>query len=392
MEINNVYDMVLFENFHSAYRHKFDVYLIARLLKSKGLNVAIVNIYNEDKQEDYPNIPLIQLPGLRKIPNDNLWLMNSSLIKRVFGAILFLIQQHFYYKRIVGYIEPLAESFYCGSYHLMMPACFFSSKKKCYYWGLRSHRMAELGKAFKDSPILAVRLWYLKKRFLSNNTQNLFVSNEIIKYEFLKLGVPEKRLIIRDERCIESPISSIQENRDITTSFLVIGGLRRQKNILFTVEAFIKASIPNSLLYLIGENKDEEYENEISKAISDSQNIVRVNKRLGYPDFNNYFSKAHFTLFADEQGKSTITNGTMMESLMCFTPIIAPDYNPYSFYVDKHKIGILYHHGDIDSYASALVEAHKVGRLHYENKIKDFLESITFDKVADRLFVQLSKQ
>ena len=50
MKTNSKYDFILFENYHQATNHKYDVFLIAKLLKSKGLKVAVLDIYHEDKE------------------------------------------------------------------------------------------------------------------------------------------------------------------------------------------------------------------------------------------------------------------------------------------------------------------------------------------------------
>lgn len=381
------YDIILFENFHAAFHHKYDVHLIARMLKSQGMKVAILNIYGEDNPEDYPDIDLLDLPFSSNIPDDKAWLeYKGNIVKRLYYVLRFLKQQRSYMRKVRVFVQDRADSFYIGSYHLVMPSEFFLIKKPCYYWGLRSYRMTGFWRTFKSNPFLAFRMISLKRQFLKNNFQSLFVSNEIIKKEFIRLGVPEDRLVIREERCIEEVNSFKPECKDKEFSLLVIGGLRRQKHIETTIRAFKKASLNAGVLKLVGRNNDVEYESVIEKEIADCPNIERINERLQYEDFNNFITRAHFMLFADEKGKSSITNGTMMESIINFTPFIAPDYEPYTYYVEKYGVGLTYTPGNLDSYSSTIVKAQKLGYEHFINNIISFQKNIEFKNVATRLY------
>ena len=171
---------------------------------------------------------------------------------------------------------------------------------------------------------------------------------------------------------------------------LVIGGLRRQKHIETTIQAFKKASLERSVLRLVGENRDTEYERVIEKEIAGSPCVERINKRLQYEEFNDYMTKAHFTLFADEKGKSSITNGTMMESLINYTPIIAPDYEPYTYYVKKYGIGLIYKPGDVESYSETLIKAQRLGSVSFIENIGAFQNAIQFKIVANQLYNSIS--
>lgn len=384
------YDIILFENFHAAFHHKYDVHLIARMLKSQGMKVAILNIYGEDKPDDYPGIDLLDLPFYDSIPDDKAWLdCKGNVVKRLYYVICFLKQQSRYMRKVRAFVQDKADLFYLGSYHLTMPSEFLGIKKRCYYWGLRSYRMTGFWQTFKGNPFLAFRMVSLRKRFLKNDYQCLFVSNEIIKKEFIKLGVPESRLVIREERCIEEKKEFNEGNKDKEFSLLVIGGLRRQKHIETTIRAFKKASMVGSVLRLVGENRDAEYEELIEKEIAGSPSIERINKRMQYEEFNGYMTRAHFILFADEKGQSSITNGTMMEAIISYTPFIAPDYEPYTYYVDNYGIGLTYKPGDVESYSEALKKARELGYVSFIENIIAFQKAIEFETVASLLFDSL---
>lgn len=378
------FDFIVFENYHQASHHKIDMVLIAKMLQHEGKSVAILNIYNEDNTEDIDGILVINLPWKKRIPNDIYQKNPKNKIHSLLCYCRFLWQQHWYMKDVVKFIEPMAHQFYCGSYHLGMSSQLFKMKKPCYYWGLRSSRMTGFWNKFRRDPIKAIRMLMLREAFKKNPAQKLFVSNQIIKNEFVALGIPQNRMAIREERCIEYINDTNADRLDKNISFLVIGQLRIEKHVELTINAFKKANIKNSFLKLIGKSRGN-YEEQIQNAANGYDNIVRKNVFLSYSDFIDNFKQSHFVLFADEEGESCITNGTMLEALINYRPIICPNYNPYRYYIEKYKIGILYTPSDVDSYAEAIKTAEKLGIEYFIPAINNFLETITFERVAKSL-------
>lgn len=384
------YDFILFENYHQAQNHKFDMVLIARMLKSQGQNVAILDVYGEDNADSIEEIEVIHLPFKAVVPNDKWQLAPKNKLHSLACKLRFLWQQRQYMKKVVRYIEPLADHFYCGSYHVLMSPHLMTMHKQTYFWGLRSSRMTNFLQKFKREPVEAINAIRLKRAFVANENCRLFVSNEIISQEFCNLGIDKRRLVIREERCVESIADANVNNMDITPSFLVIGKLRKEKNVSFTVEAFKQANITSSRLYLIGKSQNK-YEQEISEAIFNDERIIRKNEFLEYSDFFEYMAKSHFVLFADDKGESCITNGTMMEALINRRPIICPDYEPYSYYINKYNVGLLYKAGDISSYASAIKQAVDLGPEYFKDNIISYLKTITFDSVSKQLYTNLKQ-
>lgn len=384
------FDFILFENYHLAINHKIDLVLIAKMLQHEGKNVAILNIYGEDNDYFVEGIPIINLPFTPKIPNDK-WQKNpKNKLHSLFSTLRFLYEQHFYMKKVANAIYPMADQFYCGSYHLRMTSQFFRMRKPCYYWGLRSERMNHFWKHFIRNPINGIRLMQLKKSFKNNQLQRLFVSNSIIMKEFENLGIASNRMVIREERCVEKLPEINIGYRFPELTFLVIGQLRKEKHIDTTISAFKLADIPNSTLKLVGRAR-REYESIIMSSIDGDNRIERISKFLSYEEFNQWFVKSHFVLFADEQGPSCITNGTMMEALINYRPVICPNYNPYSYYINKYGVGLLYEAGNVDNYAATIKKAAELGTEYFIPNIKKFLENILFDKVSEQLINDIDK-
>lgn len=379
--MKEIFDFILFENYHQAQNHKIDLVLIARMLQSQGQKVAILNVYGEDDNKEIEGIDIINLPFKATTPQ-------YHRIK-LLGKLEFLIWQKKYFKKIIKFITPLAKNFYFGSYHVQMPTELFKIRKPCFYWGLRSSRMTNFTRMLKSQDFINVlHAIKQKKLFMNNPKQCLFVSNEIIKKEFEDLGIGTNRLVIREERCVEQAISSNSDKCSTHPSFLVIGQLRKQKNLPITIEAFKLANIPEAKLCLIGRSQGK-YEEEITAAINNDNRIERNNTFLEYNDFLNYYTNAHFVLFADEQGESCITNGTFTEALIQHRPVIAPNYNPYSYYINKYGVGLLYETNNIQSYSDAIKKAVGMGIEHFQPNINKFLEEIKFEKVSKLLIEQI---
>ena len=271
------YDFILFENYHQAQNHKIDLVLIARMLQSQGMKVAILNIYGEDNSGEVDGIEIINLPFKATPPQ-------FHKIKLI-GKLEFLLWQRKYFKKVIEYIAPLAKNFYLGSYHMQMPTALFKIRKTCFYWGLRSSRMTNFTRMLKNQDFINV-LHAIKQKylFMKNPKQCLFVSNEIIKKEFEGMGINTNRLVIREERCVEHATSSNSDKCSTHPSYLVIGQLRNQKNLPTTIEAFKLANIRDAKLCLIGRSQDK-YEKEITAAINNDYRIERNNSFLEYDDF-----------------------------------------------------------------------------------------------------------
>ena len=383
-----MFDFILFESYHLALNHWYDVVLIARMLQSQGKSVAIFDIFHKEVKNEIEGIPVIHWKSKTQYPDDSWMYRKHSIWETLCHSVTDRHKIDNYMKEVRAFIEDKADAFYCGSYHNGMSTVLFEIQKPCYWWGLRSDRFRfNINKLF-PSPLAGLHILKERRYFMRNPYQRLFVSNQIIFEEHERLGISRNRMAIREERVIEEETDANLEALDKNLSFLVIGLLRPQKHIPLTVEAFKKADIPDSTLKLIGKSQGQ-YEDVIKEAISGDNRIIRQNAFLDYSDFNKHFSETHFVLFADEEGPSCITNGTMMEALINHRPIICPDYNPYKMYVEKYGIGLMYKAGDITSYAETLKKAKELGVEHYQSTIDEFLRTILFEKASNTLVEQI---
>lgn len=126
-----------------------------------------------------------------------------------------------------------------------------------------------------------------------------------------------------------------------------------------------------------------DYEHEIVEAIGDANNIIRKNQYLNECDFNNSYKKSHFVVFGDKKETYTITNGTFLEALINMRPVIAPNYDPYKYYIEKYHVGILYDPNIKGALSEAFCKAKKVGMQSFLPAIHSFLQTLRFEIVAD---------
>ena len=228
----------------------------------------------------------------------------------------------------------------------------------------------------------------LRQAFMKNDSQFLFVSNNIIKGEFEQLGIPQKRMVIREERCIDKIGNPEYERMNLEFSLLTIGMLRKEKRIDYTISEFLKAKMPTWKYYLAGKTVGN-YENVIEKVTTGKDCIIRINEFLDYNKFYQLILNSHFVVLADEKQKSCVTNGTMMEALINYRPIIAPNYEPYRSYIENYGVGIMFNPEIQGDLSRAMKEAECKGSVSFCAKIEHFLHTIEFNQVATNLYDQI---
>lgn len=375
---------LLFESFHLAQNHKLDVLIIAKMLKSQGEDVCIFDIFHEYNEDVIEDIPILHWKSNIMVPDDSWMLKKHSFLESIWKGLQYGIRKNQYMRAVKNFIVDKADAYYCGSYHVNMSTVLFGLKKPCFWWGLRSDRFHFSISKFLHKPHRAINLLIARIKFLSNSNQYLFVSNSFILEEHVRIGIPRNRMIIREERCIENMPTPNYNLLNKSFTFLTIGQLRPDKRIDFTINEFSK--ITTQCQYVLAGKAQESYENVISSSINEHNNIIRINKFLDYSEFNLLFQQAQFVVLADKQQVGSVTNGTFLESLINFRPVIAPNYNPYKYYIDKYQIGILFDPNVPGDLTNAMQKAIEKGCRYYENNIREFLKTIQFKNLSKKLY------
>ncbi len=374
------YDFILFENFHWAINHYKDVVIIAKMLAASGFRVAIADVFQEAKycQTD-ESIPHIKIK--EQIDFNILKCSEKSGLNSFITNSLNKIKIDNYLNRVVKEIIPSASNFYVGSYHSAISSSWlklFPSDKKVFLWGLRSYRLYEY-KIRPFSPV-GINSFFLRRFVDKHNNICFFLSDELIKREFLQLGIEGNRLLIRPERFTEK--IQFNENNSSVTTFFSIGSIRPNKRVELIIEAVKRSSV--NLKYILAGKASDSYENLLKRMYNNIDNIIRLNYRIPESEYNSIFENSDFLILCDKQQKSLVTNGTLSEALLKGIPVIAPDYDPYRFVLQKYHVGILFDPDDVKSLVSTIREASKLGKEHYKYNLLAYQSENMFNNISNK--------
>lgn len=382
------YDFVLFEH-TPVVNHQHDLEEIARLLIHQGKKVAIAEVYNECY---YCKDTEIEHFVFDK-PFKERFLFEKEcglVVKRHIHNRLVRRKYDQYLKYVLLELCKVTSNVYIGSFFNNTTYSWLydvPSSINIYVWGLRSFWQYE----YKLNPFSKSGVYSFLNRNLLDKKKNikLFVSNEIIKNEFLNLGIDQERIVVRPERTISKIAKSVSHNKQYLM-LLTIGSLRPDKRIELALEA-LRVINSNEIKYTIAGATfhDSKYEEIISKHIRGLKNIERINSRLSDEDYSKVISDCDFLVLCDKQHPSCITNGTMNEALLMGKPIIAPNYNPYKYIIDKFGVGIVFNPESIDSLVSAILEAKEKGVGFFAKSIEDYQKTLLIDNASEVFVKQL---
>lgn len=193
-------------------------------------------------------------------------------------------------------------------------------------------------------------------------------------------------MVIRPERTVYN--ISFKANSNTGFNLLSLGALRRDKNIPFLIDCLMNR---NNINYTIAGKA-----NRITKITVDEklekENINNINRLSGFitdQEYQNLFKNANFMVLADEPEPTCKSNGTFVESIFNSLPVIAPDFEPYRYYIKKYKIGFLYKSGDKISFIEAVENAKKTESNYFKEGIIKFQKDHIIDDVAENVKQQL---
>lgn len=382
-----VYDFILFENYFLARNHYKDICIIAEYLKACGYSVAIADVLDESKYciiKDVHHISFSKKRKLHFLPK------NVPFFIRVPWNRFEIFKYNRYLIYVMKELENQYKNLYAGSYWTGMNLSWIKKIPAdciCFFWGLRSSRIGQPNRQGFSS----TNANNLKDYFFQNKNLKFFVSDEIIRSEFKSIGFEDDRLVIRPERYIRNitPFSHISNKKQCV--FLTIGSLRREKQIEIAIRA-LSLVYNKCIKYIIaGKNNDRKYEAELKNLYLKDSRIERKDYRLSEKEFNTLIDSCDYLILCDKKQLSTVTNGTMNEALLKGKPIIAPNYNPYKYYVEKYGIGLLYDTNDIKSLSDKLVDGLQEGAQSFYVGIARYQQSLLFETIVKDFKRDLSK-
>lgn len=382
-----MYDFILFETLYNSVNHCKDLCNIATLLRDCGYKVAIADVFHEAECCKVEGIPHIQVQAKCNA------ILCPSTAKSSLGRYYENLKNRFiidkYLCKVIEELSSKTKYFYAGTMMIGMPFMWLSripQDKIVFFWGLRSYYLTYYKLRKLKYETISSKI--ISSYFLKKENVRLFVSDEIIRKEFLSLGFHPHQLVLRPERTIENLDQEVKkfENYSSKCNILCIGTLRPQKRIDLCVKALNELNVQNIQLTIAGKaSKEYGYDQHISNLIKDNSNIVRIDKRLTDEEFDNLINTCDYLLLCDAKQLSSVTNGTMMEALIAGSPIIAPDYDPYKTIVSSYGVGILYDITDKNSIQKAFVKAAETKSCKYKESIKRFASTLIYDDVL-RLF------
>lgn len=375
------YDFILFE--HSGARnHHRDLEEIASLMMSRGMRVAIAEVYQEKKFCRNTDIEHYYLKKSFSQKTYSEGDCRFSLLRFLLNRFV-LMSYHKYLRYVMSELSEVTSNIYVGSFfndNLYNWIKGVDSDINVYLWGLRSFWLFE----YKKKPFSIPGFFSFFNRNLLSKHPNfkLFVSNEIIRDEYLELGISPSRLIVRPERTALQLVGPIIRN-DNKLRLLTIGSLRPDKRIELTAKA-LQIIDSKEISFVIAGATDPKYgyEEVINLSINKLSGVIRINHRLNDDEYWRILDECDFLVLCDKQQPSCITNGTMDEALLRGKPIIAPNYNPYKYIIDKFKVGISFDPDSVDSLVTAIITAKKRGTYSFFKEIEQYQKHLLFETVS----------
>lgn len=148
-------------------------------------------------------------------------------------------------------------------------------------------------------------------------------------------------------------------------TFLTIGTISKSKNHLFVLDAMERANLPYP--YVIAGKPLDDTGSAVEERVKSlgQRSDLTVSGRFGYLDEAEYMDlmqAAAFLVFPYDLMRGNISSQVLHDAFSTGTPIIAPDIEPFRWYVERYGIGLLYKEGDATSFADTMHAAHAAGR------------------------------
>lgn len=358
-----MYDFIIFE--HSGIRNHFvDLCAIGHMLRDSGFHVAIANVTSEAKECAEAGLPILELQA-----HPNTYKSKTA-----------------YMKAVIEELSPKTKYLYAGSILSSTSLTwlrYVPKYQKIFLWALRSFFFVFYKRFHISRSCPGDVLRSFRNAAITSKLTNVrfFVSDPIIRNEFIALGYAPWRLIIRPERTT-TVFRPIKTTHNDPLSLLAIGALREEKRVDLCIEAL--NTLKDSGLHFTIAGKAyaiHGYDRKLERLSYNNPYITRISNRLSDDEYKNLISNCDYLVLCDEKQPSCVTNGTMAEALLAGRPIIAPNYNPYKYIVEKYKVGLLYEMYNQDSLVSTLKQAKYTNPSVFADGIIQYQKDFMYDAV-----------
>lgn len=392
---NKKYDFVLFEHLYNVENHYKDLCILAKLLKSVGYKVAIVDVFKEAELCMVDDIPHISLNLFLPIVYKKFRTFKSSQSSWI--SLYYRILEDFYLYQVIKRLRGIAPNIYMGSLTMATPIFFmkaFDKHTSYYMWALRSSHVL-YWKMSKNK----ILYYYISKKLYQNihayKNLKLIVSNDIIKREFEeKVSMNQARLILRPERVIlKRKIIKVDGKKENSLKLLFIGTLRPFKNVEFALKTLQQMDDSRISYIIAGRCKvDAQYNSLIGDLAVSVRNVTRIDRYIADEEYEQLIENCDYLLLCDKKQASCASNGTMLEALLHGKPIIAPNIDPFKSEVEKYGIGFLYEYNNMQSLSNILAMALKEGTENFTKPIGEYQKKFLFSNVANSLRKQIETE
>jgi glycosyltransferase involved in cell wall biosynthesis len=385
------FDFVLFENAYAVENHYKDLGILAVILKEAGYKVAIANVFKEKELCNPEGIEHVDFE--EKAPS---YFTSTGDKKKKVSSIINLyyrLREDRYLSYIIKECGKVTSNIYLGSLTLGLPTLFLSNLDKdvnYYVWGLRS--ITPLRWKFESKGFYNCVSRRLYNSITQNDNIKIVVSNEIIRNEFINnVGIPEGRIILRPERVIDEKPRFVPSTPG-KLNLLYIGTLRSFKRVEMCVEAMRRLNNSNIHYTIAGRCRDGSgYDKLIENRIKGLSNVTRIDRYISDEEYEDMLKSCDCLVLCDKPQESCASNGTMLEAVLHGKPIIAPDFNPFKFEIEKYHIGYLYKEGDVDSLCSALLQILNNGTSSLEISIDKYIQMHLIKSVSGNVKKQIGR-
>lgn len=372
--IMEMYDFIIFE--HTGLRnHMVDLCNIGQLLIDSGLKVAIANVTNE-----------------RELCSDSgIEILNINVKRESYKTSCS------YMKAVIKELSPQTKNFYVGSIlssTSLMWLKYVPPHHKVFLWALRSffftqYRRFRMSRTYLLDVIHSIyNSWVIHKR---KNTY-LFVSDTIIRDEFINLGYERERLIVRPERTTKE-IHPVKQGNNTPLTLLSIGALRPEKRLELCIDAIDAIGSQGFHLIIAGKAYTiNGYDKMLEARSARNPFVTRIPYRLSTEEYNKLIIDCDYLILCDEKQPSSVTNGTMAEALLSGRPIIAPNYNPYKSIIEKYRVGILYEMYNQESLKKALIQAKETNPSEFSEGILNYQQDFLYDNVVSNFEKEINSK
>lgn len=370
--MKSLYDFIIFE--HSGLRNHFvDLIAIGKMLHQSGYKVAIANVTSESTECKDANLPII---NLEKGADD----FNSK--KK-------------YMRYVIRELSPLTMHFYIGS--LLSSSNlnwlkYIPSHQKAFIWLLRSFFLTfyKRPKISRYYPLQFINSIRNRWRTLKQSNICFFVSDPIIMQELEHLGYNRNKMVLRPERTT-SAINPVKSKHNTPLSILSIGALREEKRLDLCIDALDSLERDTGIhLTIAGKAYSiHGYDKMLEQKSNASTHVTRIPHRLSDEEYNDLINSTDYLILCDEKQPGCITNGTMAEALLAGRPIIAPDYDPYKYIIEKYAVGILYNLHDKESFKDALRRATITSPQSFKDGIIKYQKDHSYERVLSNFATEV---